>query len=311
MYVGMAGYYRLIVKTSEEKIKQDTGWFQNLITNQGLDWFGVAPSGYNAGATGYAGVGTGNTAPSFTDVNLTAPMTPAAPNGSLSQSYVAGPPAYWSNIYSYQWAQGAIVGNISEVGIGDLASHSAPYTGVLALASHALIVDANGNPTTLSVTATDTLSVTYELRLYLNTTDTNYSIVIGGTTYSGLFRLCQVGSNLLGWSTIPVNISVSKVSIFYYNGTIGTINSFPSGSNIGGNASQNVTWTSGTYTIGSYTIQISANIAANVYPAINITAIQLECNIGNWQFSVSPALVRLATQNISTTWALSWGRYTP
>lgn len=308
MKISISGRYKLTVTGEDGKIKTDTDWFENLVTNQGLDWFASNPTGYTNGTPAqFCCVGTGNTTPAFTDTVLTAPLTPAAGPPTISASYVAGPPSYWSYLYTYTWGQGAIVGNIAEIGIGDLISHNPPLTGVVALYSHALIVDGGGNPTTISVTATDTLSCTYEARLYINTTDTNYSIVIGGTTYSGIYRPMAITNPHFWlnnqWPDIPGNISV-----LYYNGVIGGITSSPSGSAIGGNTAQ-ISWTASSYALGSYTRQFTANIPANSLGAINITAIGFSSSFGKWQFSVSPTLVRAAYQNISTTWAISWARY--
>ena len=306
MYGELSGLFKITITREDGSVKVDTGWFRNLITNQGLDWFGVYPAGINSSMIRFAFVGTGNTPPAYTDTSMTANVTPAAPYTSTTVSYIAGPPTYYSSISTYQWPQGAIVANLAEVGIGSLTNLNFPYTGTPVLYSHALIVDSNGNPTTLSVTSTDTLSVSYESRLYLNTTDTNYSLVIAGTTYSGIYRLAKIASpdfvmdRLSGQSGNPF--------IQYFSGAIGPITGEPSGPGPFGNPSQ-ISWTFGTYTIGSYTIQATANIPANSQGAINVTAIMVDSGLGMWQYSVSPSWNRLATQNISTTWAFSWGRF--
>lgn len=312
MKVSIAGFFRVQVTGDDGKLKTDTGWFPNLITNQGLDWFGAYPTGYtNSPPYRYAAVGTGNTTPTFTDTTLSAPMTPAALFTSSSTSYVAGPPAYYSALYSYQWAQGAIVGNIAEVGIGGLASLTPPFTGTLAAFSHALIVDGGGSPTTISVLSTDTLNVSYECRLYLNITDTSYSLVIDGTTYSGIYRPADIATPTFLINNLEFLRSTGvSPAITYYPGTIGSITTHPSGSGMGGNPSQ-IPWSYGTYTPGSYTIQATSSMAANTGVAMNITAIMLSTNFGRWQFSVSPSWNRAIFQSISTTFAISWGRYTP
>lgn len=311
MHVSMEGFYRVCVTGADGIVKTDTGWFPNLITNQGLDWFGAAPAGYPADSMSkFAAVGTGNAAPTFADTTLTAAMTPAAVATGSVATYVSGPPAYYSIVYSYQWAAGAIVGNIAEVGIGGLVNPNAPYTGTVALFSHALILDSGGNPTTISVLSTDTLSVSYEARLYLNITDTNYSLTIDGTTYSGLYRPADIATPTFSLNNLQSIMSGGSPAISYYPGAIGAITSHPSGTSIGGNPSQ-ISWGYGTYTLGTYTIQATSTIAANSQGAINITAIMLTTLFGRWQFSVSPSWNRAAFQSLSTTFALSWSRYTP
>jgi hypothetical protein len=181
----------------------------------------------------------------------------------------------------------------------------------LAAFSHALIVDGGGSPTTISVLSTDTLNVSYECRLYLNTTDTSYSLVIGGTTYSGIYRLADIATPTFSIENLERLRSIgASPSINYYSGSIGAISTHPSGSSFGGNPSQ-IPWSYGTYTLGSYTIQATSSMAANTGSAMNITAIMLSTNFGRWQFSVSPSWNRAIFQSISTTFAISWGRYTP
>jgi hypothetical protein len=308
MNVRLGGFFRVIITKSNGDVRSDTGWFKNLITNQGLDWFGVYPAGVGSTMTSFAFVGTGNTTPSYTDTTMTANVTPAATPTSSTVSYVAGPPSYYSRIFTYQWAQGAIVANLAEVGIGSLTSLTQPYTGTPILYSHALIVDANGNPTTLSVTATDTLSVSYEARLYLTTTDTNYSLIIAGTTYSGIYRLSNIATPSFNMGKLSSTFSGSLPAVQYFSGPIGPITGLPSGPGPSGNPTQ-ISWVFGTYTVGSYTIQATSNIPANSQGAINITAITIQTALGMWQYSVAPSWNRLATQNISTTWAISWSRF--
>lgn len=305
MYAGLSGYFRLVVRGPSGDVKRDTGWFSNLITNQGLDWFGVAPTSSLYDPLAYCFVGTGNTPPTFTDTTLTAPLTPAAGRTHSTSSYLSGTPPYYSFLATYQWAQGDIIANLAEVGVGSVLS---PPNGSPIVFNHALIVDANGNPTTLSVLSTDTLSISYELRLYLNTTDTNYSLIIGGVTYSGIYRLANLNTPAFIPYTIPSTNGGSDPFIQYFSGAIGPITGIPSGPGPSGNPTQ-ISWTFSTYTKGSYTIQMTSNIPANSQGAINVTAITLHTLLGMWQFSVSPSWNRLSTQNISTTWALSWGRY--
>lgn len=314
MHVKLAGRFKLSVMGATGEVTKDTGWFSNLITNQGLDWLGASPTGggtdtYGGTNTwGFAFVGTGNTPPAFTDTTMQANVTPAALVSSSNGHYQSGTPPYYSFITTYQWAQGAIVGNLSEVGVGNLANQNPPYTGTPILFSHALIVDGSGNPTTLSVTSTDTLTVTYESRLYINTTDTNYSLVINGVTYSGIYRPAQITTAWYIPVLIPSTDGGRYPLVQYFSGAIGPTTGQPSGPGPSGNPAQ-ISWTFGTYTNGTYTIQCTGNIPANSQGAINVTAIQLTTTLGSWQFSVSPSWNRLATQNISTTWALSWGRY--
>jgi hypothetical protein len=310
--VKFAGYCRLVVTAEDGHVKEDTGWFPNLITNQGLDWLGGGAPVINV-AFGevligtHCGVGTGSTAPSVTDTRLTAPlaMYPALYNqnvlGFSSRTYVPGPPAYWSGIFTYGFPQGAVVGNVAEVGIGNTAGGDTDPL----LFNHALIVDGSGNPTTIPVTATDSLTVTYELRMYLDLTDNTYSISIASVSYSGTYRRAFVGnvpnyydevgnsvSGYVGWGTV-------------YNGGIGAVTAGPSGSS----GRQN-TLTGATYVPGTYytTFTVGFNTATGNLSG-GITALLLQSNHGAFQFSVSPAIPKDNLHTLTLSYNVSWARY--
>lgn len=311
IHAQFAGYFRLQVKEESGELKTDTGWFPNLITNQGLDWFGAGAPVFNTTYSivrlcTHCGVGTGNTAPAFTDTQLTAflAMFPSTTGSNIegfsSSQYVAGPPAYWSGIFTYNFAQGAVVGNIAEVGCGNTAQTDTQPK----LFNHALILDGGGNPTTISVLSTDSLTVTYELRMYLNLTDSSYNVSINGTTYSGTQRMGNVTSvpqfatQCDSWSNPPLYYSVT-------NGTIGTTSQGISGSGFTCSSYSEV----GTYTPGSYTKQWSFTEPANSGFAVNISAVAFQTNMGYWQFSVSPVLIRPLTQSLNMVMSISWSRY--
>lgn len=308
----LAGRFRLIVKGESGEVKQDTGWFDNLITNQGLDMIGdmavaiANPPASKVGTT-YCAVGTGTATPAFTDTQLATQIAsrvcPA--QGTLTSTYVPGPPAYWSGLVSAQFSQGAVVANLTEVGMGVL-----PTVGsTIALFNRALILDGSGNPTTLPVVATDTLTVTYELRLYLDLTDHSYSITIGGTGYSGIYRMANVNSPT-SWfnSTLDYTPFASPLITTYYTGSIGTVTSNPTGSLLNAGSQGSIT-RSAAYSIGTYTASFTANIGANVGSGGSITALLVGTNLGNWQFSISPAWVRASYQSIAISYSVSWARY--
>ena len=65
---GVVGKYKLVVhKGNPEEPTQVVDWFDNLITNQGLDSLGFRGNGSNFY---YCKVGSGSTTPAVTDVGL-------------------------------------------------------------------------------------------------------------------------------------------------------------------------------------------------------------------------------------------------
>lgn len=311
----MQGYFRICVKREDGSIKEDTGWFPNLITNQGMDWIGSAPPNTNVSygqqyIGTHCGVGTGTTTPAFTDTQLTsflAMYPPTSGNnveGFSSSQYVAGPPAYWSGIRTYNFAIGAVVGNIAEVGIGNTASTDTQPQ----LFTHALIL-VGGSPGTITVTSSDALVVYHEMRLYLDLTTNAYSFQISGVTYTGNYLRANVGTvpNFALTSHYDINYAVH--GYFYgYNGTVGAVTGSPTGTSDGG---PNEFGTSlAAYTNGTYTNSMSCVVPLNrINLSGGITAFTIETNHGRYQFSVSPYIPKTALYTLTMNWNISWARY--
>lgn len=314
----IGGRYKIVVRREDGSIKEETDWFDNLITNQGLDWFGsiISTKGSGSDAVSVAGrcaVGTGNTAPANTDTTLTAQLSVTPTWSSLalgnlsSASYVPGPPAYLTSNILFTFATGAVVGNIAEVGVGVYPSSSVS-TDPLQLFSHALIMS-GGSPTTISVTSADQLQVTFELRWYINTTDTPYNVTIASVNYSGVIRAC-VQSSVAGL-TLGTQIDKTQGSgtlltnMTVYNGSIGIVTAAPSGTSASLGSAPVPAYTTGSYN-KSYTF--SADVShGNV--SGGITALSIGINPTGWQLSVSPALPKDNTKTMTLTVNVSWARY--
>lgn len=301
----VCGRYRIQLANSSGEIKQDTDWFDNLITNQGLDFYGSLPSNFD-GSTFLnvrCAVGTSNTVPAFTDTSLGAQLGPSTGfNAGPTTTFIAGPPDYISGLYTYTFPLGAIVGNIAEVGVGIIIGGSSSIP--ISVFSHALI-QTGGVPTTISVTSSDQLIVTFELRLYLNTTDSSYSVTISSVNYSGTQRVSQYNNT----STYSINTAVSFSNGLgggsVYNGTIGSITGAPSGLSTTLPNPTAAAYTSGTY----FRAFTSASSISQSNVSGGISAIVFSSSLGNNQFSVSPVLPKDGTKTMSLTYNVSWARY--
>jgi hypothetical protein len=302
------GRLRLVVKGEDGKICTDTGWFDNLITNQGLDMISGYLPPYNLSVDticSSVAVGTGTTTPTFTDTQLTSPLTyTGIEDSSGIGSYVVGPPAYWSRVVTYSFATGAVVGNIAEVGVGNVVGSSGTF---VSLFNHQLII-VSGSPGTISVTSTDQLSVYFELDMYLNTTDTSYSFVMNSVTYSGIYRIANIGTvpsfcQYAGYSDSGAGFE--QPNFIAYNGSIGAITTVPSGT-----ASSTQSGTRGTYTNGTYTLAMTSSMSlSQCNVSGGISAFTFETHHGIYQFSCSPPLPKTTLSTIVLNWAVSWARY--
>ncbi len=293
-----AGRYRMQIVRPDGTVRHDTDWFDNLITNIGLNRFGTASVGP------YCRVGSGSTAPLVTDESLVAQIgatTAVSPVGSVAGA-AASPPYHAWYRRTFRFAAGVAAGNISEVGIGWATTGATLF-------SRALIVDAEGDPTTITVLSDEVLDVTYELRLYAPTVDQTFDIVIGGVTYACVARAATVQSwvsNWLDWSVIGA--STNLASVVPYAGPIGTVLQAPSGSTASGASA-----VPNAYANNSMTRTAKATFsltAGNVVGGIG--ALKLDSTAaGQFQIGITPKIPKDDTKVLTIDFAFSWGRYTP
>lgn len=148
----VGGEFRVVVKRNGSVVKE-SDWNNNLL----LDTFFSEIWITNIRAA----VGTGSTPPSPTDTALASPLGgDSALSSSTGSASVSGDPVngfiYTTNTYVMSWTQGAIVGNISEYILKDSYSNT--------VFVRALFKDSNGNPTTISVGASDQLEIWWRLK---------------------------------------------------------------------------------------------------------------------------------------------------
>lgn len=207
-HIQFSGRYKLQVRRQGRLIR-DTGWFDNLITDEGLESLGLAR---DIGA--YVMVGTGNAPPLVTDLTLQAQVashqTNTAPNKSSSTGVETSGTRYGWTRLTMPFAQGVVIGNIAEVGIGWDSTH---------VFSRSLV-----NPP-ISIIAIDQLTVVYELRMYLPTSDvTGGPISIGGQNYNYTIRpiraasTAYAGDQSSGWQPkLPLLGAVSRAWVQVVN----------------------------------------------------------------------------------------------
>lgn len=170
-------------------------------------------------------VGTGSTPPAVTDTALDAFLYGSSCQGALSLAEwatitntgdAAGTVPRSSNIsQAFTWPLGAVVGNVTEVGMYVTTTYSAaPLTG--SLYSRALFVDGGGSPVTLVVTASDYFRLTvYRERHTQQTNITGtFDYTVDGVTTSVGYEAQPQGRT---FSNVEANNSWHTV----YNGIYG------------------------------------------------------------------------------------------
>lgn len=274
--------------------------FDNLITNAGLDAIGTGIFDLN-----YCFVGSGSTPPSETE--STVPTWIAASNTNQAQvdGRLATSPYYIWRRKTFRFALGVAAGNISEVSI-------ALYSNGTTMVSRALVKDAEGNPTTITILADEILDVVYEFRVYPPLGDSTGTVVLSGNiggTHSWVMRACRIQTDTSqynpGWQAIPSANDNYSYNTRAYTGSIGDIFNIPSGT-----ASAELTVTRvGSYVAGSfkraYKIEASASQANQSIKSLRVSA------FAPFQMEFTPAIVKSSSDLFSINIEVSWARYAP
>ena len=272
--------------------------FPNLITNGGLERMAE-----NADWVSRTYVGSGSAAPDFDDSamnNFVASTTTDQASTTGAQS--TAPYFTWRRI-TRRFSAGQAAANLSEVGIG----------WATALFSRALIVDADGNPTTITVGAEQFLDVTYEFRFYPKTTDDTGSFTLTGSvggTYDYIFRAATVTSSSLasGWIVFVSGSNMGQTAAanadrVFRDGVISGVTGAPSGAN--SVISQAVL----AYAAGSLQrkFTMSAGIGDSNF-ATGVRSAYLRMGIGMFQIQFDPAIPKTDERLLNIEFSHSWGR---
>lgn len=206
----LSGEYRVVVKSSNG-MERDTGWFPNLILDQGLNRMATT---YNM--LQYASVGTGTTPVSASQISLVTPIAYTGIPGAnpVQRRFVSavnsGAPDYSTqHTWEYTFIQGTVSGNISEVGVGSTNSANNLF-------SRALILDTLGNPTTISITTLDQLIIYYRVTVKPPIVDGTGSVVLGGITYNYTTRLLKADT----FAVSPFYMEDFNYLTFFYNSQV-------------------------------------------------------------------------------------------
>lgn len=287
----MQGFYRVTVHRADGSERYRSHWMPNLITNIGLDrigtdWF-----------LGRCYVGSGNTAPTTFDVELETLVasTDHADNttaGALSEAPYAG-----TYDRDFRFAQGAVSGNITEVGVGWASNE---------LFSRALFVDAAGDPTAITVLADEILTVSYRLYNYAPEADTQFTLLFAdGASHIVTARAAMVtdGSVRDGWGVKADKATGYRA--YAYADVMGEVTGAPSGS------SDYVGLSVGSYTAGSHQLEFVASWGldqANWTEGIKSLFIRTD-GLGAYQFDVDPPIMKTSDHVLNLTFRVSWGRH--
>jgi hypothetical protein len=311
--VRLGGRFRLVTSKDVEckQVVEDTGFFDNLITNTGMNRIGGVTTNSNDGLSSFRSlcgrfvVGSGSAVPQFTDTALQNPVAFASADvetDNESSNYDRG----WYEItVRHQFGQGQAAGNLSEIGIQH-TSTSGP------LWSRALILDGQGNPTTITVLPDDFLTCYYTLRIMIPKEDVVFNIDVDYDE-DGVVPTVVTGRPLNADSSGPFNgwfLNTAKTSSqaylqFYTGGLAAPTATQPLGSTA---SSQTGTFSTVPYVTDSFERYVTRTNSLTQHNSQNLRTARLQALMGCWQIEFDPPLQKDNTQTMQVTFGYSWAR---
>jgi hypothetical protein len=305
LHTGLQGFFKIEAKQPDGTVRVLADWFPNLITDIGLNRWGTGA------IVTFCGVGTGTTQPAVTDTGLTTPLAFTGSFTSLADTAQPSAPYFITLTRTFNFAQGAVVGNISEVSVGWAGANGSAW-------SHARIKDGGGVDTTITVTAIEQLSVTYQMRLNIVTTDVVTTPTIGGVATTVTLRPAYATAN--DWAQVSgagaaafdnayaaANVAAGTYrSCTPYVGPIGPVTGTPSGLNgTTGNPMSTAAYANNSlYIDATYPFSISQGNIAGGIGAVFVDA----ANAGYWQAGFAPPIAKDNTKTLNLTFRFSWAR---
>lgn len=296
----IAGYFT-IRKFKNGNLVQQVGPFKNLITDYGLNKLGGTQVSliYNS-----IHVGTGTATPDPADVTLQSYLAGQS-IGTVSFNYSGAPDYYSARRMVALFDVGAVVGNVTEVGI-----FQAPTNGNTAFA-RALTVDIVGTPVAIPVLADEQLEITYELRHYPPLEDVEATVTVGPNSHDTVTR--AIAANTQDWA-FP---SASGTNQAYFNtGNVSSdVGAWWTGDLVAltataGAGTKNTISGLGTAAYGSNNLYRDLSSSSN--PAngarTNIRTVTIEANCCAFQTRYDPVLSKTADQTMTLWTRFSWGR---
>lgn len=308
-HIKFGGLYRAQVYHGDTDIlKYDTGWFNNVITNDGLNLLGT---GWDYGWDGSGrrlNVGTNGAPGAFTDSFITNPAGSGVGMVEIARGHnVTTAPYYGWSRYSGTFGIGAIVGTIAEVGVGASAT---------SLLSRAQLLNVGGAPITITLGGIDRLTITYELRQYYDFSDQAFTVNIAGVSTNCVCRH-YVHSNLSHTPIIGIPVKPRHLGGFYINGTapfIGANNTTPpSGTAVAIGYIEDLPYVANSYKNTAILGMTAGQGIVNNVTAMTVMNYQTwygggTPGGGSWQFSFNPPLSKTQYEDLRITFEMSWAR---
>lgn len=273
--------------------------FKNMILDAGLVYMGAS------GLPTYIWLGSGNKIVEATDTSLQSLVAKSNTDSPRVSSVGLNPvaPLYATGYRrGVRFAAGDAAGTLAEVGLGSQS----------VLVGRALIKDAEGVPTTITILPDEIVDVSYTVRVYPPLLDVSGTLTLEGNlggTYDWTLRALAVstyrGGSTTGWS--PRSPMIAAYSAVAYEGNMGSITSSnPSGASSGGTLTH--------LSFDQNTLEVTAK-ATWLTPEGNfsggIRSVRLHWGCGNFQIEFNPPIPKTSLDTLELVLKYSYGRYTP
>lgn len=300
----VSGEYKLRITKPDGSV-QETDWMKNLVLDTGLDYLGASPNNI----ADKAFVGTGTSTPLAGQTQLDGQIAVSSGGGAPAiDSVSAGAPTYERLLtYRFIFAQGSVVGNITEIGVG-------PNTNGTGLFSRALIVDSGGSPVSLSVVALDQLTVFYRLKITPPVTDQTGSFNVGSTTYNYTARLGNADNFASNGELLYAGGVFSTPYSAYACGTAAVLAGVTGSVNDGISNGQSTSFTAQPYVPGSFQRQCKAtwgsekaNSSNGGIQGFNVYFDSSGLSI-RFQYVLNAPIPKTNTQELQLNFVYAWAR---
>lgn len=296
IHTAIGATFKLAVYKSDGTLVRESGKFKNIVLDSGLVRMG------KGNAINLCMVGTGNSEPNVGQTKLDAILASTGiMQSTQSVDNTKTKPYYYGVVGTFRFNTGQAIGNLTEVAIGWERDKCW---------NRALIKDALGNPTTLTILADEYLDVTVEIRMYPTAKSEgsfNFRNKLGDIISTHNF----VGYPKFGnsaWELSPPSIN----NMLLYTGSI-TDNPTapPSGSTIGswrgGDALLSTGDTKGTIRV-KYGLNDHLGAVKSLSMGLSGFLMGSSANHG-FKFELDNTISTTTSQEIQYTFEFSWGRY--
>lgn len=304
--INVSGRYKLITHKSDcngeiipNTAKEITPWFDNLITDNGMDMIMSTDTWLSC-----CRVGNSDIPPSIYDTSLNSHVAGTANIIDSVLTVEALDPYMVRRTNTYRFTVGQINDVIKQVAIG---ASTEELGDLLSIAS---IIDEYGMPTAYTITEHDILDVVYEFRYVPSIEDSAGTCSIEGITYTWTLRPANITTDnvsdpAFGWGVNATGTmgAFCGYSVNLYNGALGTITSMPSGE------SYSVGIVADPYIPNSYASFANISIPTYAGNALDgIKSILLVLGMGAYQIEFSPPIPKTYTDKIDLVVSYSISR---